>query len=464
MKKLPLFLAIVVSCTEVIIDDESDLTYLPEQKSGTLTVEEALKELSDFNESLYDNTDVKSSDRIAEIEVCKIPTTKSTGGEEILAYIVNYEDDKGFAVINADPFSIPIVARTESGHMDTQKLNSKILDLISDCQTKSETSIDDSIDCSSPENFIYEVIANSLASTPRNSSDSRTYIYEDWCDIFKYGPLVTVKWNQTYPFNMRMKPDSNWTTRSYSYYRGLPPVGCSNVALGQILATIKQPYRAPGTNTTYNWGTLRSLSNYTNLSSYLPGQSSYSFDENPILMSKVTELADFLYILSCHCESQPTPDGTMTNINKVLTAIKLLDNVYFADAEILHYQTDNTSLIDCVKGNKPVYFYGYRIKEETTKSTDDGNSTKIGHMWVVDGYIKRERDYTIITPDDQHHGTQTRYYFHINWGYSGQYDGYYDTGVFDMSQRVYIDDTIDTNPNTSLGNKAYTLNLQYIKY
>lgn len=462
MKKLPLFLAIVVSCTEVIIDDESDLTYLPEQKSGTLTVEEALKELSDFNESLYDNTDVKSSDRIAEIAVCKIPITKSTGGEEILAYIVNYEDDKGFAVINADPMSIPIVARTESGHMDIQKLNNKVLDFISDCQTKSGNSEDGNVDSSSPEDLIYEIIANSLVTTPRNSSNSKEYIYEDWCDIFKYGPLVTVKWNQTYPFNMRMETHEHWLTENYSYYRGLPPVGCVNVALGQILSSIKRPSRAPGSNTTYDWSVIRSLSNYTNVSYYLPGATSYPFDTNQILMSKVDDLADFLYNLSLLCESEPSVNGTSSTISKALKAMKSLDSSYFANAEILSYESNSSNMISCIQAGKPVFCRGDRINNDDTKSDDDKKTS--GHAWVVDGYTKRERDYTVITPDDQHYGTQTRYYFHINWGYSGKYDGYYDTGVFDMSQRVYIDDTIDTNPNTSLGNKAYTLNLKYIKY
>jgi hypothetical protein len=36
--------------------------------------------------------------------------------------------------------------------------------------------------------------------------------------------------------------------------------------------------------------------------------------------------------------------------------------------------------------------------------------------------------------------------------------------VFCRGERINNDDAIDTNPNTSLGNKAYTLNLKYIKY
>lgn len=65
---------------------------------------------------------------------------------------------------------------------------------------------------------------------------------------------MSVKWGQKYPFNIKIPQDSSWVNNMYNDYRGLPPVGCSNVALGQILATIKQPSRAPGVNTTYDWG------------------------------------------------------------------------------------------------------------------------------------------------------------------------------------------------------------------
>lgn len=44
------------------------------------------------------------------------------------------------------------------------------------------------------------------------------------------------------------------------------------------------------------------------------------------------------------------------------------------------------------------------------------------------------------------------------------YDGYYNRGVFDMSQREDYDDMIDTYPDTSSGNRAYTLNVEYIGY
>ena len=61
--------------------------------------------------------------------------------DNILAYIVNYKDNQGFAVINSDRSSMPILVRAESGTLDTNKLNEMILRLMDVCQTKSDISM-----------------------------------------------------------------------------------------------------------------------------------------------------------------------------------------------------------------------------------------------------------------------------------------------------------------------------------
>ena len=469
MKSVLIFFCVLtVSCTEVVLDNVSDRVPMDEQKSGTLTIEDALKELSDFNESLYGNIDVRSNDCISEIAICKIPSTKGTDSDEIIAYVVNYENDKGFAVINADPLSIPIVARTESGYMDSERLNSKILSIIGDYQTKSGNSLEDTIDSSSPEDFIYELIASSLATTPRSIVDTLSITYGEWGVMNLYGPLVTVKWNQTYPFNLSIPPDSLWLTKNYNYYRGLPPVGCTNVAVAQILTTIRQPSRAPGTNTTYDWNVFKSLSNYNNVSDYLPGRASYPFDTNPILKSKVEDLADFLYTIYDKNHSKVTSGGTSSNILFALETMQELNSEYFANAEIIEYRNNNSNLngcINCIKNGKPIYCCGFYIDD--TKST--GNDKKSGHAWVIDGYTERKRMVKLIVEDsDGNQQTMNRIqnglFLHINWGYCGLYDGYYYKGNFDMAQREDYDDVIDTNPYTGNGSTSYSIGIEYIIY
>ena len=52
--------------------------------------------------------------------------------------------------------------------------------------------------------------------------------------------------------------------------------------------------------------------------------------------------------------------------------------------------------------------------------------------------------------------------FHINWGWRGLSDGYYDQGVFDSSQRIERDTTIDVNTGTNPG--VYTWDFRTVTY
>ena len=450
---------LIISCTKANLNENRELSKPKMQTIEILTIDEALMELDDFNESLYGNISVKSRDQIANIEVCKVPSTKCEIMQDVLAYVVNYEEDAGFAVINADKFSVPIIVRAEAGNINYKRLNDKISQIQGVNMTKSGVSNDDINDNMSPEDFIYTSIANYLVATPRITIDTLSITYGDWIDRFSYGPFVSVKWGQKYPFNIKIPQDSYWVNNKYNDYRGLPPVGCSNVALGQILATIKQPSRAPGVNTTYDWGVLRSISNYSNLTNYLPGQDieSYPFYTNPVLMSKVEDLADFLYVLYDKNDSYPDQNGTSTFISDVLLTMKELNSSYFANAEIIEYEDDPYAIVDCLESGKPVFCrgsYGYNTG---------------GHAWVIDGDSKRERQVTIMVQSGYGNPqTQIRpqigYFFHINWGYNGKYDGYYSKGVFDMTQREDINEIIDTNPHTANGTASYPNDIKYISY
>ena len=308
----------------------------------------------------------------------------------------------------------------------------------------------------SPEDFVYTLIANSLVNS-RALTDSTVITYGDWEYGTKYGPYVEVKWNQTYPFNLHMQPDTYWQTNSYSYYRGLPPVGCVNIAMAQILATVEHPSRASGLYTDYSWGELRTISNYRNLTDYLPGEYPYIFNSNQILMSKVNHLADFLYAISEFNHSSTSSDGTGSNIDYALDTFKFLDEDYFANAQIRSYASNQAASLNCIREGKPVFFSGFYTESD------------YGHAWVVDGYLTRNRR-VVVTRFDSNGESQSEIHYqgshlyHVNWGYSGQYDGYYNTGVFDMSRRITWDDVIDTNPYIENGNDGYDLDIMYISY
>ena len=84
-------------------------------------------------------------------------------------------------------------------------------------------------------------------------------------------------------------------------------------------------------------------------------------------------------------------------------------------------------------------------------------------MWVVDGYYYTgyesftwNRPYGGFEWELVEHVIHKDYYHHYNWGYSGDNNGYYTTGVFSMPSVWIADGTI----NPALSNRNYNINVQ----
>ena len=104
------FLLLLIGCTNSVLDEQLSVCSGSSNCTYSMSVEEALKELDNFNESVYDYSVVKSRNQIADIFTCSVPMTKSEDSDDVLAYLVNYHDNAGFAVISADPLVSSIVA------------------------------------------------------------------------------------------------------------------------------------------------------------------------------------------------------------------------------------------------------------------------------------------------------------------------------------------------------------------
>lgn len=95
--------------------------------------------------------------------------------------------------------------------------------------------------------------------------------------------------------------------------------------------------------------------------------------------------------------------------------------------------------------NRPVYIRG-------CESSGDN-----GHAWVVDGYKSRTQIYRTyyIQADGSELNwiyDETEYtYFHFNWGWHGDCNGYFQTGVFDTQEGFEY----DSNSNPGLFNGNY---------
>lgn len=94
---------------------------------------------------------------------------------------------------------------------------------------------------------------------------------------------------------------------------------------------------------------------------------------------------------------------------------------------------------------------------------DSLNVPIVGHTWVVDGYYYSSyesftwsRPYNGFDWELIEHVVSTDYYHHFNWGYSGDNNGYYITGVFNMGTIHMADGDIDP----TLSDRNYNIDVK----
>jgi hypothetical protein len=213
------------------------------------------------------------------------------------------------------------------------------------------------------------------------------------------GPLCQTTWDQESPYNSAL----NYST----------PLGCTTIAAGQIMRCLQYPANLP-------WNHMpNSLSN---------GQTSDT-------------LSTFLATLKCNIYDEQD----YANINKVKRA---LENAYNYDdiynlSIINHNATKSTASL---QSGIPVYMRGLIPSSNT------------GHAWVCDGYRSNiymttyslyviplgisEISYltNIYTVDIYQSST---FFFHHNWGWGGQNNGYYVDSNVSTNNGVFSSDRKD---------------------
>lgn len=81
-----------------------------------------------------------------------------------------------------------------------------------------------------------------------------------------------------------------------------------------------------------------------------------------------------------------------------------------------------------------------------------------GHRWLAHGLLVRTREIKHYNADGHYESSsyETQYYPLCNWGWGGEDDGYYLSGVFDTTRgSEYPDDTPSTRAEEEAGTKEY---------
>ena len=330
-----------------------------------------------------------------ELYVAK-PATRSAEDTEVSFYLINYEDNEGFAMVSTDSRATPVYAYSDEGNLTPYDLENN-----PGLQIFMEGTI---------ENYQTEVASPRVFEDPTNRPDSivtelplptvvyngGVYYLETTFEDFVKEPLLTTRWHQGAP-----------------YADNCPGgvAGCAPIAVAQIMAYHKHPAQFNGH--TYNWNAITAT------------DILYSGSVGAI------SVAQLVYDI-----------GDTAGINYEIgteTSIHLLDNTL--EAFGYNYSTPTSYNADRVVGNinngQPVLMDGY-------------NNQFDGHNWVIDGYNRRNTRFTYYYIDRPNFIYETRIvgsvdYFHCNMGLGRESNGYYLSSSFSHNNSLCT--IYDITPN-----------------
>lgn len=424
-------------------------SYPVQDKSNSSLESIAIQAADDLWSNLHfgKNTKTNSSLGIESIAPVSLPSELSDTYPTDSIFIINYCNDAGFSLVAADRDEADVLALIESGSLDDQKLFQENVQY----EFEGEQIV---------YNYIESLIYNYSIDNKRKSRRlPRTRLnpgeeYNVWYTDSIIHPLVHYKWDQTYPFNSYMPavPDTLTAFGPTSFYRGKHAVGCVIVAAMQMVVATNHPSTMIIDSFTYQMNSFSGVSMYYNYTLFKP--NNYDTSVGPRLKVKTQQLACLLRYFGDSIGAIHKPNGaTSASCTNAMNFLSSLDSERYdswsMDDCLLGYVGNKTALFNMMSAGKPAIIEGSRI-------VSPADTTKVGHAWLVDGYLRRH----LTRPDDD---VFTSHYVHFNWGYQGKYDGYYlNTKI---SDRLEQDITYDTNPaSVSSNSKNYNINTHVYLY
>ena len=324
-------------------------------------------------------------------------------------YIFKNAIGEGFVVVSADDCVIPVLAYSATGNLDESFLPENMKTMLSWYEKQIRY-------CASHNLSATEDIA---LQWERYSAET---IAIDKSSTSFVRPMVTTKWNQSPIYNDLCPYDGRERKHTYA--------GCVAVAMAQTLKYWNHPITGIGSNS-YNHETYGTISVHFD-------NTTYDWANMPQTLSNLSTHEQTLAVstLMFHCGAAVNMyygmEGSSAGVNgdyygtsewafKHFFGYKptlwSADRLNYSDSawtELIRQELDN---------HRPVLYTGY----DTTDTND-----VVGHAFVCDGY-------------------DTNDYFHFNWGWGGQCDGYYamtnltPSHVFNAAQRAIIGMEPDTN-------------------
>ena len=337
-----------------------------------------------------------------EIYVAK-PATRSAESTEVSFYLINYENNEGFAMVSTDSRATPVYAYSDKGNLTAEDFeNNPFLEIFIEGSIENYqievASYDDREPIDLPDS-----IYGDITRLPIVEYDGGYYYEEKSSETISKDELLITEWHQYEPYNFFCPNDVG---------------GCGPVAAAQIMAYHKHP--AQYGTTIFNWDAMTATS---------------TLEEGDI---GATYAARLVADIGTEADAKYHNNGTTgTYINDIKNAF-----IEF-DYDCGHPSSYN---IDRVKEN---------IDAELPILIGGTNNENYKHIWVIDGYhhtIYRTTYYYTYEPYARYDTfvSSTRTYFHCNLGSCPYMQDYEPNGYFyatSLSYPIDIQVIYDIEPN-----------------
>lgn len=399
-------IALFVACTN---DEEMNLLTenLPEESVSVekRSFQEALEVAQGAPEIFGGTTTRGELKQVTLADTQYIISDASTRNDapDTLMYVFNYEDNQGFAVVSANKSTEALIAVTEQGtYNEETETNNPGLALYMD-MAKSYVARG-----GAAGNTIIGGGGGTLPLTEYKEETTTTV-------KVNYGPFLEVRWGQYTPYDMFC----------YSINNEPSPTGCVATALAQIFSYTEYPtsmtinYNSNNIHTlSINWNTLKGhFSSYGNCSC------------NP---TTHTQLAEMFRQIGEEVDMTYNPGNSVSYIE---FAEDYLTRLGYSHSGIISYNINTAT--NSLRYGKIIYISG-------------GVTTGGRHAWVFDGHkrietrtSKYKREYGQLEWTLVSTSATESLYNHFNWGYDGDNNGYFSSGVFDQNNPSDLDDGVN---------------------
>ncbi|MCR4857286.1 MAG: C10 family peptidase [Bacteroidales bacterium] len=324
----------------------------------------------------------KQSMRLVYTGVAKDSVTRAVTD----CYYVFSLQPTGFVMVAADERVRPILGYSYSNNFVAEDIPDNVRSWLENYSKQIKTAIDNDSQSCSETRTMWELLRSGQATAIRN--------------ITSIAPLLQTTWDQGCYYNQFCPEDSLGSC-------GHAWAGCVAVAMAQIVRYWEWPNHGLNSHSyTCDYGTLSvnfgaTTYNYNNMPNGLSSSTSTSQKE---------EVAKLIYHCGVAVEMDYAPGGSSAYSSDVPDA--LYDYFAYADngTYVSRYNYSDSDWVNLIKHEldslRPVYYSGHGTG---------------GHAFVCDGYDNSG-------------------FFHINWGWNGWYDGYFELSALTPSTSNFSSD------------------------